>query len=143
MQVEPGKIRTICDYCRRTVTGKSRESISCTSCGHGRMKEVKPKNWCSICGEPQYDNVSEPPVRVECDLCVYRNTERMRRGGILDLRPDVFHKISGKRKKALTKIHRLCQKDSETASTIPEFGAESHVGAKSIGSPYTPTGKKS
>jgi DNA-binding XRE family transcriptional regulator len=29
-----------------------------------------PRNWCCLCGEPQYDNVSKPPVRVECFKCV-------------------------------------------------------------------------
>jgi len=62
--------RMRCDYCHRVVIGVCSNSISCTACGHGHIKEIKPKNWCSICGEPQYDNVSKPPVRIECDKCL-------------------------------------------------------------------------
>jgi hypothetical protein len=48
-----------------------------------------PRNWCWLCGEPQYDNVSKPPVRVECDKCVYQNMERMRLAGRFDVRSGI------------------------------------------------------
>jgi len=71
------RIRMRCDYCRRIIIGDVSHSIPCTACGHGYMKEMKPKNWCSICGEPQYDNVNKPPTKVECDKCVDRKVDEI------------------------------------------------------------------
>lgn len=59
-----------CDYCRRIIVKTSTNSAPCTACGHGHLGEMRPRNWCCLCGEPQYDNVSKSPIRVECDKCV-------------------------------------------------------------------------
>lgn len=64
-----------CDFCGRTIVKPGSHVVPCTSCGHGHLREVKPRNRCWICGEPQYDNVSKPPVRVECDRCIGRKVD--------------------------------------------------------------------
>jgi DNA-binding XRE family transcriptional regulator len=69
--------RTRCDYCRRIIDRESSRSIPCTACGHGHLREMKPKNRCSICGEPQYDNV-DPKARVDCDRCFGRRVAGIR-----------------------------------------------------------------
>jgi len=79
--------RLRCDYCRRIIVKSNSHSVPCTACGHGHLREMVPRNWCCLCGEPQYDNVSKPPVRVECNKCVYENMGRMRLAGRFDIKP--------------------------------------------------------
>lgn len=72
-------MRMRCDYCRRIIIQESSRSIPCTACGHGHLRETLPRNWCCICGEPQYNNVSKPPVKVECSACVDTKVEGIRK----------------------------------------------------------------
>jgi hypothetical protein len=82
--------RLRCDCCKRIIVKPSLHVVPCTSCGHGHLREMVPRNWRCLCGEPQYDNLSKPPIRVECDKCAYENMERMRLSGRLDAKPDAF-----------------------------------------------------
>ena len=61
-----------CDYCKRIIESEASTPIACTACGHGKLYPRKPKNYCDICGNPIYDNVSKPPVKVTCGDCVER-----------------------------------------------------------------------
>jgi DNA-directed RNA polymerase subunit RPC12/RpoP/DNA-binding XRE family transcriptional regulator len=57
-----------CDNCGRLLSIENLEDFSCSSCGHGRMKPLKPKNYCYKCHRPIYDNV-DPSRDVLCSLC--------------------------------------------------------------------------
>jgi ribosome-binding protein aMBF1 (putative translation factor) len=39
---------------------------------------MKPKNWCSVCKEPQYDNLN-PRAVVVCDRCIGIRVDGIRR----------------------------------------------------------------
>ena len=88
--------RMRCDYCQRIINRESSQSIPCTACCHGHLREMKPKNWCSACKEPQYDNLGSNAV-VVCDKCF-----GVREAGIrqieTELRTDFIDTADAKRK---------------------------------------------
>ena len=98
---EPVPYRMKCDYCDRIVLQPGQKSRDCTACGHGKLRLMLVKNWCSICGRPEYGNVMPYPVIMECSICVQRKLEQMEKDG-------TFRKIEEARKeKRKGRISRL------------------------------------
>jgi ribosome-binding protein aMBF1 (putative translation factor) len=88
--------RMQCDYCQRIINRESSRSIPCIACGHGHLREMKPKNWCSVCKEPQYDNL-DPKAVVVCDKCFGAREARIRQIET-ELRTDFIDTADAKRK---------------------------------------------
>jgi len=83
--------RMRCDYCHRVVLQPGERARECTACGHGKLRLMQVKNWCSICGRPEYGNVSKYPVVLECSRCVEDKLRQMEKDG-------TFRKIEEARK---------------------------------------------
>jgi len=59
-----------CDYpqCGRVLERETDKGFSCSSCGHGAMREMPIRNTCYYCGAPIYDNV-DPDSVTQCWKC--------------------------------------------------------------------------
>jgi len=70
--------RLKCDSCKRIVSMEG-NNISCSACGHGKLKLMIPHNCCYKCHEPVYMNV-DPDRRVLCWKCTADLTGKTRDG---------------------------------------------------------------
>lgn len=65
-----------CNNCKRILNREGTNSFPCNTCGHGRMRVVKPRAFCGQCKKPVYDNVDLRPDKrskegyyLICDDC--------------------------------------------------------------------------
>lgn len=68
--------RLKCDYCNRILLSDQTASFKCTACGHGKMKEMKPKAYCKECGKPIFDNI-EAGTEVICGICLSKKVAKV------------------------------------------------------------------
>jgi ribosome-binding protein aMBF1 (putative translation factor) len=113
--------RMKCDTCRRIIIKDSPTVIPCTACGHGHLREMIPRNWCCLCGEPQYDNVSKPPVQVECARCVDSKVEKARKLEA-DLRVDFSNTAEMRRARDRAVVNQGKRDDGELRTARQKRG---------------------